>query len=168
MPLVNLDSFKDRRDVEKSKSLTIEPIKSDITRFRDIHLDFNLQPVIAESGDASLTFDDIEIDTDLAAISNSIVNLFTTTPGDKILSPEYGSDLRRYIHEPLSRAYFIGVYILEQLEKYEPRVSVNGVKCTPNYDENEYIIKLDINIPNISQSFNIGGRLSRLQGYISS
>ena len=42
---------------------------------------------------------------DIESIKNSIANALLTSPGEKILNPEFGIDLRRFIFEPVDDFY---------------------------------------------------------------
>ena len=97
---------------------------------------------------------DIKASKDEAAIRNSLTNIFNTIPGQKLLSPEFGLDLRRYLFSPLSEdiAQNIGDTILQGLARWEPRVIVNEVHVHADFDQNQYIISLYITIPTLNTS----------------
>ena len=89
---------------------------------------------------------------DIQAVKNSIVNCFLTTPGQKILNPEFGIDLRRFLFTPVSTntTYFIQRDIQINLPKMEPRVQVVDVSVTADVDEQQYNIVLQINCPQLN------------------
>ena len=99
---------------------------------------------------------DIRDSKDEAAIQNSISNIFNTNPGEKLLDPEFGLALKRYLFDPLSEdiAQNIGQTIMTGLARYEPRVLINSITVIPDFDQNQYIITLYISIPvlNISDA----------------
>jgi phage baseplate assembly protein W len=99
---------------------------------------------------------DIKESNDEAAIQNSLFNIFNTSPGQKLLNPEFGLDLKRYLFDPLTQdiAQNIGESILQGLNRWEPRVIVTGVNVITDFDQNQYIISLYIEIPtlNITQA----------------
>lgn len=97
---------------------------------------------------------DIRGSKDEAAIRNSLTNIFNTIPGQKLLQPEFGLDLRRYLFSPLSEdiAQNIGDTILQGLARWEPRVIVNQVHVHTDFDQNQYIISLYITIPTLNTS----------------
>ena len=92
---------------------------------------------------------DIQISEDLAAIVNSLQNLFTTSKGQRVLFPEYGLNLRAYIFQPIVErtAALIGRTILEGIEKWETRVVVKRVNVIAEPDDNQYTIDIIIDIP---------------------
>jgi len=111
--------------------------------YTDLHLDIVGVPVGAVR--------DILVDHDLDAISNSLSNLFTTLPGQKLLNPTYGLNLLQFLFEPVTTrtAQIIGETILGGIERYEPRVSVDKVQVVGNADANEYNITLIIRLPDL-------------------
>ena len=80
---------------------------------------------------------------------NSIKNIFNTSPGEKLLNPEFGLALKRYLFAPLTQdtAESIGEEIIKGIEKYEPRAQINRCDVVVNYDDNEYLIVLTLTIP---------------------
>jgi phage baseplate assembly protein W len=97
---------------------------------------------------------DIEQSIDYEAISNSITNIFNTTPGQKLLNPEFGLALRQYLFEPLSYdiAENIGETILLGITEYEPRVRVLHVHVIIDFDAHEYEITLKLAVPALNNS----------------
>ena len=89
---------------------------------------------------------------DLEAVKQSIVNCFLTSPGQKILSPEFGIDLRRYIFEPINVWTNLEIEdeIKDKLPGLEPRIQLQQVTVKPNIDEQEYNITLQINVPSLN------------------
>tara|TARA_S200002703_G_scaffold156098_1_gene161115 strand:- start:2031 stop:2504 length:474 start_codon:yes stop_codon:yes gene_type:complete len=92
---------------------------------------------------------DLDASFDEFAVKNSINNIFNTVPGEKLLTPEFGLALKRYIFAPLTQdtAETIGEEIVRGIEQYEPRVKINRIDVVVNYDDNEYVITLTLTIP---------------------
>jgi len=92
---------------------------------------------------------DIQISEDLGAIKNSLFNLFTTMPGQKILNPIYGLNLTQYLFVPISQtqARIIGETILKGVQKYEPRILIKKLNIEVDPDNNQYNIFMLINVP---------------------
>ena len=106
---------------------------------------------------------DLRLDTDYQAITNSLVNIFNTSPGQKILSPNFGADLRRYLFEPINEqtAQIIGDVILKSIQLYEPRVIVDNITVIAVTDNNEYNIDVYLKIPALNnKDFTFSGTLS--------
>lgn len=95
---------------------------------------------------------DIQAIFDVEAIKNSIVNAFLTSPGQKILNPRFGVDLRRYLFEPIDEftAESIEDDIKKKLPRWEPRITIENVSVLPNEDNLEYHITLQINVPSLN------------------
>lgn len=94
---------------------------------------------------------DIQALYDLEAVKNSIVNCFLTTPGDKILNPLFGIDLRQFLFEPIDdfTADIIQDTIEKKLPRMEPRVTIINVTVEGDEDNNQYNISLQINVPSL-------------------
>jgi len=156
----------------KLTSLIDSPPKTyDNWRYTDLHLDFN--PVYKRAPFGQFTRNnevlregeivDIAVDHDLGAIKNSLVNLFLTIPGQKILNPYFGINLLRYLFEPcsVSIADLIGNEIVAGITKFEPRVILQKVRVIADPENNQYIITIIISIPTVDTgSLQLVGKLS--------
>ena len=65
--------------------------------FKDVNITFKKHPVT----------DDLVVSRDASAIKQAIVNLLLTNKGEKLFNPEYGSDIRAYLFEPLDLSRFV-------------------------------------------------------------
>lgn len=115
--------------------------------YSDLHLD-----IVEDTSQSNTILRDIRADYDLAAIKNSLTNLFNTVPGQKLLNPVYGLDLSRFLFEPITSAAgrLIGDTILSGLNKFEPRVSVVQIQVKGYPDDNQYTIDLIISVPSLN------------------
>ena len=88
---------------------------------------------------------------DIEAVKNSIANAFLTSPGEKILNPEFGVDLRRYVFEPVSDDITDEIQedITDNLPDWEPRISLENVFVEADEEQQEYNITLQINVPSL-------------------
>jgi phage baseplate assembly protein W len=112
------------------------------------------------------TSTDIAVSVDEGAIKNALVNLFNTIPGQKVLEPEFGLDLKRFLFEPLTdfTAKFIGETIYNGITRWEPRVRIVNIDVVRDYDNYQFIITLTLLIPKLSNSrVKFTGILSREQ-----
>jgi len=147
MAAIYLDNLvKPRQTKATGTVLGKEPTPSQYT-YTDLHLDLIFSQTVGTGWDTANT-KDIQADYDAKAISNSLVNIITTRPGWKVLSPEFGCRLDKYLFEPLSEfnAHVIASDILRNLEKFETRVNFTGVNITPLYDELQYYIEINYTI----------------------
>lgn len=120
--------------------------------YADLHLDFT-NPVKR----------DVSVDYDLAAINNSIVNLFNTMPGQNLLNPEYGLNLLQFLFEPASDviAQLIGDKIFKGIKVYEPRVTISGINVEVNIDEQMYTVTLSMFVTSLNSNISITGALTK-------
>jgi len=89
---------------------------------------------------------------DIESIKNSIANALLTSPGEKILNPEFGIDLRRFLFEPVDvfTTQEIRADIEENLPNFEPRIELERVDVEALEDEQQYNIQLQINVPSLN------------------
>lgn len=111
---------------------------------------------------------DLKAIYDASAILNSLKNILTTSPGEKLLNPLFGLDLRDYLFESVTetKGYFLADEILTKLPLQEERVIINSVDVVVNPDDQEYVINLDIGIPTLNiPSISLKGVLNN-DGYV--
>ena len=106
--------------------------------FKDLSVTFKTHPVT----------DDLIVVKDKAAIMQSISNLLLTNKGERVFQPQLGSGLQTALFEPMDfgTAAIIKNEIRECLGKYEPRIRVNGVRCSIDYHNNGYEVEVDFTI----------------------
>ena len=106
--------------------------------YRDINITFKKHPVT----------NDIVVSKDASAIKQAIVNLLLTNKGERLMNPTYGSDIRKYLFEPLDygTSYLIKGNIESTISKFEPRISVLRISCKPNYDDNGFDVEMTYRI----------------------
>jgi phage baseplate assembly protein W len=117
--------------------------------FRDLHLDFEKSGTYNNLLQTRVYTNDIKVDYDESAIRNSIINLFSTRPGQRFLFPLYGMSLEQFLFEPITpeNAETIGEAINRAVEQYEPRTVVKKCIVLPKPDDNEYDITLILDVP---------------------
>lgn len=114
---------------------------------------FDLQPAVSLNAQLNRNeyLKDIQALYDLEAVKNSIVNCFLTSPGQKILNPLFGIDLRQFLFEGIDD--FTSDIIQETIERklplMEPRIRVKNVVVEPDEDLNQYNISLQIDVPSL-------------------
>ena len=150
MSSINLQSFENKEVAEYT--------------YKDIHLDLKPNKKISDFGlhrKANTT--DIEESRDEAAIKNSINNIFNTVPGEKLLNPAFGADLKRYLFEPMTKsvAESIGEAIKFSIDRFEPRVTIVKIRVGMNHDINQFDITLILEIPTLNNKKTVmAGRLT--------
>lgn len=132
--------------------------------YKDLHLDIKENKSISDFGlHRQSNTTDIEESRDVAAIKNSINNIFNTTPGEKLLNPAFGSNLERYLFEPITRdtAESIGDSIKYSIGKFEPRVKIVKIDIVGQRALSQYTITLILQIPSLNNKKTVlQGRLT--------
>ena len=106
--------------------------------YKDINITFKKHPVT----------DDLVVSKDASAIKQAIVNLLLTNKGERLMAPDYGSNIRSYLFEPMDygTANQIKGNIRDTIEKFEPRIAIGLLKADPNFDENGFDITMTYSI----------------------
>ena len=120
--------------------------------YSDLHLDLQKKFLIKDNFRQYPEINDLILDYDYNAIKNSIRNIFNTSPGEKVLNPTFGLDLKQFLFDPLSelRAMDIAGKIRSNLPLVEPRISLNYVNVVPIYDNSEYNIEISFTLPELN------------------
>ena len=102
--------------------------------FKDLSVTFKKHPVT----------DDLVQVKDKAAIVQSITSLLLTKKGERPFQPELGCDIQDILFEPLDygSSALIKREIVSVLERYEPRISVDNIRCSVDFDGNGYEVEL--------------------------
>ena len=106
------------------------PVERTSKGFKDISASFQINPI---------NNDLITIKNE-NAIARSVRNLVLTSPGDKPFQPTIGSRVYDLLFENMDEltASAIRSEIENTINNYEPRVELENVEVTPNYDENAF------------------------------
>jgi len=82
--------------------------------------------------------------TDERLIKNDLLQLLMTAPGERVMRSDFGTNIRRYIFEPLTTRDINALKqnILEAIKKYEQRVSATSIKINVTPDQNLIQIQL--------------------------
>ena len=110
---------------------------------------------------------DVQAIFDLEAVKNSITNIFLTAPGQKVLNPLFGIDLRRHLFEQVTKfeEKWVRKDIERNLPEQEPRIQLEDVEVISKPDENRFDIFLKINVPSLNATgITLEGRLNK-EGY---
>ena len=106
--------------------------------FKDINITFKKHPVT----------NDLVVSRDASAIKQAIVNLLLTNKGERVMQPDYGSDIRSFLFEPLDfgTAVQIKNSIRYCLNRFEPRIAVQQIEVLPDYEDNGFSVELTYSI----------------------
>ena len=132
-------------------TLPIKQRRSQGYLYADIHLDLKQGILLNDQLHKTPQVSDIVTDFDLNAVRNSLVTLFTTSPGEKILSPEYGLNLKGFLFNPITKytGEVIAGNIIRNVGLYEPRVKLTHINVGADVDNQQYNITIQFNIPTL-------------------
>ena len=94
--------------------------------------------------------DDINKVTDIQAVKRSVRNLVLLNHYEKPFHPEIGSGVRDMLFENMSplTSHALTVEIEDDIENFEPRVQLVGVRALPDMDRNEYEVTIEFYVVN--------------------
>lgn len=92
----------------------------------------------------------------VALLLQDIQLLLLTIPGERVNRPLWGCPLRTYIWENIDDLVMQGpVVIRNSLLKYEPRINVDNVSASPNYNTGLVIFKIRFTIKATNSPVNL-------------
>jgi phage baseplate assembly protein W len=96
---------------------------------------------------------DVQRDTDINAILNSLQNIVSTLQGSRRMLPEFAQDIHSLLFEPITdeSARAVGNTLLEGIRTWEDRVEVIGIDIEPKHDMNQYRIRMEFIIKPLEQ-----------------
>ena len=117
------------------------PVERVSRNFKDLSMSFKVNP---------LNEDLIPLKNE-AAIARSIRNIVFTSPGEKIFNPEFGSEISKVLFENIDEISAISIKdeIETSIRNYEPRVNLEEVDIEPNYDNNQFDVRINYRIVGI-------------------
>ena len=110
-------------------------------RFKDLSMSFKYNPL---SGDLIALKNE-------NAIARAVRNIVSTTPGEKLFNPDFGSSVSEILFENVDDITAVSIQdeIRNCLNNYEPRVDLVNVDVNPNFDENQFDVKITYKIVGI-------------------
>jgi phage baseplate assembly protein W len=130
-------------------------MSSIVRKFSDLDLDFSAHPVTK----------DVVKKLNDNAIAGSIRNLLLTSHYERLFNPELGSNLKKMLFEPIDNitTSIIQGMILQTIKNYEPRVTIEDVIATPDYDNDRYDIKIVFFVNNTLEPITVSFFLERVR-----
>lgn len=131
-------------------------VQTNIAReYKDLDLNFTIHPVKK----------DINKFTGEMAIINSVKNLVLTNFYEKPFHPEIGSNVRRLLFENLDiiTANAIESEIRQTIRNYEPRVSIDVLNVTADFDNNGFNVSMRFFVVNRTEPITITFFLERVR-----
>lgn len=94
----------------------------------------------------------------LDKVNQSLSDIFGTRKGERVLQPEYGSDLHRLLFDMNDEILedMLKIYVLDAIEKWETRITVEDISTQRSLDnphQVDVIISYRINNSNIRGSY---------------
>ena len=150
MATIYIDNLIKPRQVNNPTVVPSTPVTPNQYVYCDLHLDLSIGNNVG-NGLNNVDSNDIRVDYDNFAIRNSLTNIFTTRPGQKILNPAFGANLEQFLFERVDtiKGKILGNTILQNINNFEPRVNVQSVQVQPVPDEQLYYVLLVYQILNI-------------------
>jgi phage baseplate assembly protein W len=86
-------------------------------------------------------------------IKSNLVNLLLTSTGERIMNPNFGTYLKRFLFEGITDSNLESLKdnLLNSISIYIPDITVTSIVITPNTDYNSIDLNIDY-VVNISQS----------------
>lgn len=139
----------------KINSLRVDKISENSSErgylYKDLRLDMEAEYSRNNQLNKNEYLKDVQAIFDVQAVQNSIRNCFLTSPGQKILNPKFGVDLRRFLFEAVDD--FVANIIQDDIETrlpiMEPRIVVQNVTVIADEDNQQYDISLQIDVPTL-------------------
>ena len=109
--------------------------------FKDLSMSFKFNPL---SGDLIALKNE-------NAIARAVRNIVLTSPGEKFFDPDFGSSVSEILFENVDDITAVSIQdeIRNCLNNYEPRVDLVNVDVNPNFDENQFDVKITYKIVGI-------------------
>ena len=106
--------------------------------FKDLSVTFKKHPVS----------DDLVTVKDKASIVQAITALLLTRKGERPFQPQLGCGIQNVLFEPLDygSAGIIRSEIKDVLNRYEPRITIDSIRCTPDDLNNGYEVEMSYTI----------------------
>lgn len=114
------------------------PVERISKGFKDISAIFEVNPLN----------DDLIALKNANAIARSVRNIVFTNRGDKPFNPFFGSRVSESLFDVMDSLTAVAIKseIEESIKSFEPRVKLQEVKVTPDYDGNQYDVSISYDI----------------------
>ena len=137
--------IKNRRKIYQE--LNTQPTDSQLKDLKPIGISI---PFNAEKGVFNQTY------TNTSQVIENLRNLFRTNKGERIMQPEFGTDIQYYLFEPISDEYTFKENIIGEirssLDKWLPYVKIHDAKIIldpqndARFSDSRYAVVITINL----------------------
>ena len=82
------------------------------------------------------------------AVKRAIVGILKTNFNERVFQPEFGSNIRALLFEPMNpiTEQRMKIEVEEAVKRHEPRAQVIGVTVEAQEDQNRYMVKILFNL----------------------
>lgn len=124
-------------------------------RYSDLSINFGLNPFT----------EDVTRVVDVEAVKRSVKNLVLTNRYERLLDPRIGGNVRAMLFEPMTAltSSILEDYITDTINNYEPRVSLQSVVATPDFDRNSYEVTITFRLDSVEQPVTLEITLERIR-----
>lgn len=109
--------------------------------------------------DLGLSPENYDLAINVEAVMNSVLNILSTLPGERLNLPEFGVDIESELFQPMDYITATAIYtkLYDAISRWEPRVKINQKtsQVIPHEDEHLYEVNLYYYIVGINMEFNV-------------
>lgn len=113
----------------------------------------------------NLVTNDVVRLTDIDAVKRSVKNLIVTDKYERLLNPSIGAGISELLFEQMTPLITIALRetIIQTLSEFEPRINIDTVDVTPDYDRNTYYISIAFSLVRNEQVGTVEFLLNRIR-----
>ena len=102
---------------------------------------------------------------DIDAVKRSVKNLIVTDKYERLLDPEFGAGISELLFEQMTPLTTVALRetIIQTLNRYEPRINIDTIDVTPDYDRNSYFISIAFSLVRNEQAGTVEFLLNRIR-----
>jgi phage baseplate assembly protein W len=88
--------------------------------------------------------------TTVDQVKSNIINYLLTNTGERVLNPDFGSNLRAYLFENITEGNLeaLEIKLLNDIKNNFPNVIIDQLTLTPSYDENSVTLDFNLSVYN--------------------
>lgn len=166
MANIDLTNYYRRRNEKISSvdsSIQLNKSETDDEIYSDLLLDLAFSNIKERQLNAKENNKDLVKLINERAVINAVKNILATTKNTRLLNPDIEFDLRSYLFDGLNAtsAWFIGYEIHSRISQYEPRIEIDNINVMIDWDNDCYIIELEITIPSLSKNVKLSSILDK-------